>query len=767
MKRLEGRERREAFHSAGGGGPCVYYDEGVRFAGLHRGDVWFESVALSEKTRSAGVVDEDIVAVWASSRSVVVATRSLLLRRWVGVEHLTVKAHAGPVRAVTCAEETLVATGSADRTARVFDARQKLACTHNFRHEGVVTCVALKGTELATACETFEVAIWDLASRSKRARVGHEARVSGLSWGPSVVASASHDQTVRLGDRRVETGEALEGVVALSDDRFATAGSKGVVRLWDARGALEVVERVVNGTLSPYVSLAAAGGFLVACTSDAARVLDSEDLGLARELLTSDAEIVACAASAKGLAVATGEIVRILDDDANWDCVARLEGHLDTVLALDAAFGKIATASRDATCRLWDAETLECEATCAGHVDPVGAVALGGPDWLVSASRDRTLKRWRTETAEASVLAHEKDTNHVLVGPVVVTSSLDRTLKLWDPKTLDLKVTLAGHRRGVWMAAFSPNEKTIASCSSDKTIKLWSLVGSCLATLDGHEASVLSIVFVGDQLVSGAADGVIKLWTAATTAPPTCECAVRGGGGKVWSLARSDRGEDAVAIVAASADGRLERWVDVTAHDAEEEFKRRVDVDRREQILRDAMHREDYRAALREAFDLDRPFTAWQAFQKLLFVVERDDDFLSDWTIDRAARCLDFVREWNTDAKKAPVAQRVLGALVDRFGVHDLLRDRPDIRDAIAAYTRRHLDRLDALHRATFLLDAALSHHSLTTTTTTNPSSSPRTTRKRRRKLRPSKTARTRARHASTSVSSQQRNSSIVGSDCI
>ena len=70
-------------------------------------------------------------------------------------------------------------------------------------------------------------------------------------------------------------------------------------------------------------------------------------------------------------------------------------------------------------------------------------------------------------------------------------------LQVWKLPSLVLSVTLRGHKRGVWAAAFSPVEKVVATASGDKTIKLWSLQdGGCLRTLQGHAASVLRLSFL-------------------------------------------------------------------------------------------------------------------------------------------------------------------------------------------------------------------------------------------------------------------------------
>jgi WD40 repeat protein len=67
--------------------------------------------------------------------------------------------------------------------------------------------------------------------------------------------------------------------------------------------------------------------------------------------------------------------------------------------------------------------------------------------------------------------------------------------------------------------AFSPDGKTIASGSTDNTIKLWDVAsGKQLKTLNGHSSSVLSVAFSSDgkTIASGSDDNTIKLWDVAS-----------------------------------------------------------------------------------------------------------------------------------------------------------------------------------------------------------------------------------------------------------
>ncbi|KAN0027026.1 hypothetical protein ACTFIU_009706 [Dictyostelium citrinum] len=78
-----------------------------------------------------------------------------------------------------------------------------------------------------------------------------------------------------------------------------------------------------------------------------------------------------------------------------------------------------------------------------------------------------------------------------------------------------LKFNCHGHKKNVKCVEFIGNGLTLASGSSDNTIKLWNTeTGTCINTLTGHTSRVwdLSSSSNGNLLASSAGDGIIKIW---------------------------------------------------------------------------------------------------------------------------------------------------------------------------------------------------------------------------------------------------------------
>lgn len=119
---------------------------------------------------------------------------------------------------------------------------------------------------------------------------------------------------------------------------------------------------------------------------------------------------------------------------------------------------------------------------------------------------------------------HTKDVNCLAFGPnsrTLASGSSDKTVRLWDIETGEESPgsPLNGHGYHVCACAFSPFGTLLATASTDCTVWLWDTKSNeKITTLEGHRGSVRTCVFSPDALLlaSGSADETVCLWSIRT-----------------------------------------------------------------------------------------------------------------------------------------------------------------------------------------------------------------------------------------------------------
>ncbi len=201
------------------------------------------------------------------------------------------------------------------------------------------------------------------------------------------------------------------------------------------------------------------------------------------------------------------------------------------------------------------------------HLDLVQSLAFSPDGNLLASGSYREVKLWgrphsirRADLAAAGAAVRAIATSPD--GKWAASAEESGEIKLWDLSTLKDPKTLAGHTGAVAAVQFSPDSSRLISASHDKTVRVWNVSdGSIIAQVETPAAvSALAVLAEANQLATGGADNVIRIWTlpaeAGGTITPGAE--LKGHTGPITALATS--AAQKTQLASASDDATVRIW---------------------------------------------------------------------------------------------------------------------------------------------------------------------------------------------------------------
>ncbi len=156
-------------------------------------------------------------------------------------------------------------------------------------------------------------------------------------------------------------------------------------------------------------------------------------------------------------------------------------------IAINALTGEFAVGYSDHKIRVFSLQDFTLKYELSGHTNSVFTLQyVANGTLLVSGGRDAKLISWDVENRYVQVQlvnAHLFAINDLALSPandLLATCSMDKSIKLWDAQTLQLLKVIdrgryAGHGTSINKLCWTDFHNQLIACSDDRTISAWEI----------------------------------------------------------------------------------------------------------------------------------------------------------------------------------------------------------------------------------------------------------------------------------------------------
>ena len=200
-------------------------------------------------------------------------------------------------------------------------------------------------------------------------------------------------------------------------------------------------------------------------------------------------------------------------------------GHRESIFNVSFSYnGKALASASILDTNLWDTTTGIHKKKYKGYTERSSALWLNN-DEMIQANPDRKialLSDLMTRKVKMELGGHKKSVKSISFSPdgkTMASGSYDRTIRLWNLPEGRYKKTLKGHRKSINSMDFSSDGKLLASASRDNTARVWDVeTGKHKKTFKGHIDEVMHIALSpdGKTLASWGLDYILNIWDVET-----------------------------------------------------------------------------------------------------------------------------------------------------------------------------------------------------------------------------------------------------------
>ncbi len=444
-------------------------------------------------------------------------------------------------------DSTLLATGSEDQTAKIWEMPSgKVKDTlvgHRLKEGNLVyytpiTALAFSpdGKGLATGSKDNNIILWNVSTGKKILPfTGQPDQINGLAFSRDgrTLISGGEDHTIRFWnvqsckeESSIKTENYVMAVAADPQGKLAAVGCGKEIYLLDMashkeKGRIKLPSNVLHIAFSADGALVAASldnRTVKICEVKSAKVLST---------ITDEGYPVGISFIPKSTTLA----VAIQDNIKLWNCTGQNPQLIKTIpyagvlagLAISPDGRYMAGADANGWAPLWDLGTFKEVARLAGRSSNIYSFAISQDANLMATGVQKgativwDLSTGRIESVfsgNASVMAVALSKR----GTSIASGYRTGDLKVWDIKSRKLLMDRAGHKGLVRCITFSPDGAYISTGGEDRKAKIWDIEsGKVRATLD-HPGDVTSTSFTpdGQLLITTCTDGIIRQWDLST-----------------------------------------------------------------------------------------------------------------------------------------------------------------------------------------------------------------------------------------------------------